>query len=210
VRALVTAGLALAGALLLAGCTGSSSTGTPPGPPVPTTTSGPSTPVTSPPVTSGPPSSPSVPATPSTTPSATKSTPAPTKGTAPPGPRECGVSDVSLRVLKGGAVVNAEIALLTFTNTSKTVCAMTGFPGVSLRLGNAALGAPATRTTKAPTTVVLAPGAAASTTLSDVSTCQAALSDTVRVYPPDSTAFIDKPLVLRGCTLHIDPVAPAV
>ena len=101
-----------------------------------------------------------------------------------------------------------EIAAITFTNTSTTACAMFGYPGVSLRLHNALLGKPAERSVKKPKTVTLAPGAAAEAMITDFSSCQAPVSDTVRVYAPDQKAFVDKPLELRGCRLFIDPVKP--
>jgi len=38
------------------------------------------------------------------------------------------------------------------------------------------------------------------------STCNAAISDTVQVIPPNRTEKFVVPLALRGCSLHIDPV----
>jgi hypothetical protein len=201
----------VAAGALLAGCT-SSGQGSSAPPPSATAASPPSpTPsLTSP---SPSPSATLTPSAPSTSISSSASV-SPSKSASksasvPANLRECGTTDLTLRVQKEGAVNNAELALLTLTNTSSTPCGLTGFPGVSLRADNAALGSPAVRTAKSYSTVALAHGAAASTTLSDVTTCQAALSDTVRVYPPDSTTFIDGPLVLRGCALHIDPLTAA-
>ena len=68
---------------------------------------------------------------------------------------------------------------------------MFGFP-VSLRLNNALLGKPAERSGKAPSTVTLKPGAQAVATVTDFSSCQAPVSDTVRVYPPNQRAFVDR------------------
>lgn len=127
----------------------------------------------------------------------------------PPGPATCTSAQLGVRVLRGGAVAGQEIALITFTNTSTTKCAMFGYPGVSLRLHNVLLGKPAARSIVKPKTVSLAPGAAAEATITDFSSCQAPVSDTVRVYAPDQTAFVDKPLELRGCRLFIDPVRPS-
>jgi hypothetical protein len=112
-------------------------------------------------------------------------------------------------VLQGGAIAGQEIALITFTNMSATKCAMFGYPGVSLRLHNVLLGKPAERSIKKPTTVPLAPGAAAQATITDFSSCQAPISDTVRVYAPDQKPFVDKPLEMRGCRLFVDPVTPS-
>ncbi|MDT4980649.1 MAG: hypothetical protein QOG07_2528 [Pseudonocardiales bacterium] len=112
-------------------------------------------------------------------------------------------------MLRGGAVSGKEIALITFTNHSATKCAMFGYPGVSLRLHNALLGNPAERSVVKPKSVSLAPGAAAEALITDFSSCQAPVSDTVRVYAPDQKPFVDKPLELRGCRLFIDPVRPS-
>jgi hypothetical protein len=119
----------------------------------------------------------------------------------------CALAQLSVRLIRGGAIAGQEIALITFTNTDSKACTMFGFPGVSLRLNNALLGQPATRTSKTPATVTLKPGEQAEALLRDYTTCQAALSDTVRVYPPDSTQFVDKPFELRGCQTQIDPVS---
>jgi hypothetical protein len=131
-----------------------------------------------------------------------------TKPTAP-SLATCLSTQLGIRVLRGGAVAGQEIALITFTNTSATKCAMFGYPGVSLRLHGALLGKPAERSVVQPKAVPLAPGAAAEATITDFSSCQAPVSDTVRVYAPDQKAFVDKALELRGCRLFIDPVRPS-
>lgn len=188
---------ALTVALTLAGC--SSSVGGKPNP----TSAAPSTPTASTPVATG--TSPaSQPASPTTsTPPSTSTKPTPT------GPPTCTVAALSTRVLRGGAAANREIAAITFTNTSHAACTMIGYPGVSLRRGGVLLGQPASRRPATVPTVVLRPGETASTTLSDFTTCQAPLSDTVRIYPPESLQFVDLPLTMRGCTLIIDPVQHA-
>jgi hypothetical protein len=134
----------------------------------------------------------------------TPASPTPTKTAAGDG---CTFAQLTIRVIRGGAIAGQEIALITFTNASVKTCTMFGFPGVSLRRGGALLGKPATRSAKTPATVRLAPSAQAEALLRDFTTCQASLSDTVRVYPPDSTQFVDKPLELRGCQIVIDPVS---
>lgn len=203
---------ALAGVIALSGCTSSSPSG--PGSAVP---SGPGLTAVSPlPSDSGTSSAVSASAAPSRTPTKAPSStassaspkPKPKPKPSPTGPPTCTSAQLSVRVLRGGAVAGAEIALITFTNTSASTCSMFGFPGVSLRLHNALLGAPAQRTAKKPQTVPLARGAAAEAMITDVSSCQAPVSDTVRVYAPDQTAFVDKPLEMRGCRLFIDPVRP--
>jgi hypothetical protein len=141
---------------------------------------------------------------PVTSPVTTSVSPTATK---PPTGSGCALAQLSVRLIRGGAIAGQEIALVTFTNTGTKACTMFGFPGVSLRLNNTLLGQPATRSSKTPTSVTLKPGEQAEALLRDFTTCQAALSDTVRVYPPDSTQFVDKPFELRGCQTQIDPVS---
>ena len=149
--------------------------------------------------------------TPSATPTAATSTAKPSvsatatrTGPTVPG---CQLTQLTVRALRGGAVAQQEIALITFTNVSTKTCSLDGFPGVSLRLNGAMLGQPAVRQATGYTLVSLAPGASGQVQLTDVSTCQAPLSDTVRIYPPNLTAYIDRPLVgMRGCQLFVSPV----
>ena len=56
-------------------------------------------------------------------------------------------------------------------------------------------------------TVRLLPGEQAQAQITDFSSCQASLSDTVRIYPPNLTAFVDKPFELRACRFEVDPVS---
>ena len=195
-----SAGLAAAVALTLtlAGCT--RSVGGHPG----SSGAGPTTPSGSGPAASDT-SSPTQTSSPAT------ATPPPSKSAKPipPGPPTCAVAALSTRVLRGGAEASREIAAITFTNTSPAACTLVGYPGVSLRRNGALLGQPASRQPAAIPTVVLRPGEAATTTLTDFSTCQAPLSDTVRVYPPESLQFLDLPLSMRGCALSVDPVRHA-
>lgn len=83
---------------------------------------------------------------------------------------------------------------------------MTGFPGVSLRKGGSQVGQPANRSSLSPTTVALGPGTVATSTVHIASSCNAPLSDTLRVYPPDQTAYVDVPAVVRACPATVDPV----
>ena len=99
----------------------------------------------------------------------------------------CPTSQLQVRVLLASGAQQQEFAEITFTNTGTTECSLTGYPGVSMRRASAALGAPALpNTAVSASTVHLAPGATAQTMLTDFSSCQAPLSDTVRVYPPNS------------------------
>ena len=119
----------------------------------------------------------------------------------------CTAAQLTVRVIRGGAVPSQEIALITFTNSSATTCEMFGYPGVSLRAGGRQVGQPAVRSPVAAKNVRLAPGEQAQAQITDFSTCQAPLSDTVRIYPPNLTAFVDKPFELRACRFEVDPVS---
>jgi len=194
---LLTLCAAAVAALTLAACTSSGTPGK--GTTAPAgiaTTSDTSTPTDS---TSTDPSTPT--ATTSTSSSATPTT------SATHASDECTFAQLSMRAVRGSGAAQREFASILFTNKSGTRCTMYGFPGISLRASGALLGQPASRDTSTPpANVHLAPGAQAHADITDNSSCQAALSDTVRVYPPDSTQFADLPLVLRGCALTVKPV----
>jgi hypothetical protein len=119
----------------------------------------------------------------------------------------CTGSQLTVRVIRGGAIPAQEIALITFTNSGTSTCSMFGFPGVSLRLKGAQVGQPALRSPVAAHTVRLLPGEQAQAQITDFSSCEASLSDTVRVYPPNLKTFVDKPIELRACRFEVDPVS---
>jgi Protein of unknown function (DUF4232) len=118
----------------------------------------------------------------------------------------CQASALKVEALRGSGAAGHQYAFLQFTNTSATACSLTGFPGVQLRVAGAALGKPATRSDKVVATVKLAPGTSAIARLVDASTCQAAKSDSVQVFPPNLPEKFLVPLSIRGCALTIDPV----
>lgn len=214
------AALTLAALIALTGCTSRSSAGS--GSPVPSTadlgtavSALPGNPATSTPATSTPATGTPATGTPAGTtpaPASTAPTPKSTPPTVPPKPRPTGAvactsAQLTVRALRGSAAAGQEFALITFTNTGSAGCTMFGFPGLSLRLNNALLGKPAQRSGKAPSTVTLKPGARAEANVTDFSSCQAPVSDTVRVYPPDHRDYVDLPLALRACRVVVDPVA---
>jgi hypothetical protein len=185
----------VAGAMLLAACTSSGTAGTGSAVQTPTATSSDTT------------ASDTSSASDTATATATTSTPAPPTTTATHAGDECTFAQLSMRAIRGSGAGQQEFASIMFTNKSAAACSLTGYPGVSLRANSILLGQPASRdASTAATTVHLAPGAQAHADVTDDSSCQAPLSDTVRVYPPDSTQFVDLPLVLRGCTLSVKPV----
>jgi hypothetical protein len=124
------------------------------------------------------------------------------------GGTDCPTAGLTLTAQRGSGASGQQFATLTFTNTTRTACPLRGFPGVSLRSNNSALGQPAGHATGASATVTLAPGHSATSQLTVDSTCNAASSNAVRVYPPNQTTFVDLPITLRGCSMVVTPVSP--
>ena len=183
---------------LLAACTSSGTSGQP-------TAGGPTTPPASETTSASPTDT-----TPTETPTTGASTSATTSAKPTPAGDDCTAAQLTIRVLPSSGAQQQEFALITFTNSSTKECSLLGYPGVSLRLNNALLGSPAQRNVNtAAARVHLAPGKQAKAMITDFSACQAPLSDTVRIYPPNLTTFIDRPTQLRGCQLVVDPVSPA-
>lgn len=197
--------LAAAGAavLLLAGCTQKpqAASTVPTGSPT-SSSAGSTEPPSSPAVSSSSNLTSSTPPTPSSSPVK----PSPSASIEPGG---CPTSALTIRALRGSGAAGHEFAFLQFTNVSSTACSLTGYPGVLLLLGGKPLGQPAVRTGKPIRTERIAPGTSVSASLVDDSSCNAAISDSVQVIPPNRTDKIVLKLALRGCTLHVDPVAPS-
>ena len=116
---------------------------------------------------------------------------------------------------------------LSLTNVGDSLCAMTGFPGVSLVAGDEGeqIGNPAEREDDAggPVRVELAPGAAAVTEVRvtraenyPADACEPVAARGLRIYPPDQRAALFLPHDgLTGCAaedvtvLAVTPVRPA-
>lgn len=108
---------------------------------------------------------------------------------------------------RGSGAAGHQFASILFTNKSAATCSLTGFPGAALVQGTAALGKPAARSTMTYAEVDLAPHAVASALLTNISTCNAANSDSVQVIVPNQTQPVLVPLEFRGCgQATIDPV----
>jgi len=192
-----TAAALAAAAAVLTACTSSTSAG-----------HGAATP-TSPVTVDGLPSDTGVtgpPATPTTSATTGTTSPAATSTAASLPKDTCTGSQLTLRLFSAGAVPSEEIALITFTNSGTTPCSMFGFPGVSLRLAGRQL-VQASRSPVTAKTVRLLPGENAQAQITDFSTCNAPLSDTVRIYAPNLTTFVDKTFQLRACRFEVDPVS---
>jgi hypothetical protein len=126
---------------------------------------------------------------------------------APAGPADCPSSSLTVSALRGSGAAGHQYAFLQFTNKSASSCSLTGFPGVQLIRGGALMAKPAVRSGKAVTTLRLAPGKSATAELTDDSTCDAEMSDSVQVIVPNRSEKLVLHLALRGCPLSIDPVA---
>lgn len=148
-------------------------------------------------------------ATPSATPTTSAATSTAATSSAPtvkPTPA-CAASALAVRVIRGGAALGQEIALITFTNSSSAACTLTGFPSVRLLRGGQLIGSPSKAATVAPKLLTLAPGAQAESQVTDYSSCQAPVSDTMRITAPGASASVDKPYEMRACTVVVAPVS---
>lgn len=196
------AGVALVGAL--ASCTSSSKHA------AQTVTS---LPAVSTPVVSAPASSPvdssSVPVPSTPAPSTSVSSTTPVRASSPAAPRST-CTTVTVRVIRGSASLGQEIAALQFTNEGTRSCVLVGFPTVTLLRKNQVLGTASQPSTPSSTSrLILGPGEVAESVLHDYTqTCNANLSDNVRVQVPGSTTTAIRPAELRGCILRVDKLGP--
>lgn len=130
----------------------------------------------------------------------------PTSSVPPAASDACSSASLSVTALPGSGSSGMQYETVQFTNSGSAACSLTGAPTVAARLAGADLGGPATTSSNPATTVPLAPGASATAVLSGPSTCDAPLSDTLRVTAPGTTGYVDVPAVVRGCPLTVDPV----
>jgi hypothetical protein len=145
----------------------------------------------------------------SSAPRTTHVTTTPALSTHPPAQPLCTTATLRVDVLRGGAIPGREIAVITFTNTSSRTCVLAGYPSLTLFLHGKQVGSPARHSTQTPTPVTLKPGAHAESEITDITACQAPISDTARITPPGSQAYVDRPLEMRACSLFVNPVTKA-
>jgi hypothetical protein len=110
-------------------------------------------------------------------------------------------------VLPGGASPGQEIAAVQYTNAGSTACLLVGYPTVTLLLHGQRIGTPSVPSTPDRTSSrQLAPGEIAESLVHDYTqTCQAPLSDSVRVTVPGTTQTYLRPgMQLRACLLRVD------
>ncbi|MGI8678994.1 MAG: DUF4232 domain-containing protein [Jatrophihabitans sp.] len=119
---------------------------------------------------------------------------------------------LTVRVLPGGAERGAEIAAVQYVNAGAAACTIRGFPTAVLLRGGKAIGTVSRPNTSAARSMRLGPGDIAESLLTDFSSCQAPLSDNVRVTLPALRGVAGAPAVgavrLRACTLRAAPVGP--
>ncbi|MGW2657590.1 DUF4232 domain-containing protein [Streptomyces sp. NPDC001478] len=176
---------AVALALLVTGCDGSSA---------PAASSGATPAATGAAHPSGPPSSPPAPdaGTPAHGTAAPASSGAAAASRPAPGPGRCTAEGLAMRLGRPDAGAGQVYYRLTFTNRTGSACTLRGFPGVSLiKRDGAMIGVPAAREGGTHDVRVIRPGRSASVTLHTVnqgieqSACWDA-PDYLRVYPPGS------------------------
>lgn len=144
-------------------------------------------------------------------PSAALPSPSATASAAP----MCATSQLSAALGGGDAGAGQVYRYLVITNSSRTTCHLTGFPGLSLLdASGRQIGAAATYDHLAYTPVVLAPGASASDTIHTVNRqtnnpgeCLAA-STSLRIYPPGNRDALVIPGTVTNCdsTLTVTPL----
>ncbi|HEV7934546.1 MAG TPA: DUF4232 domain-containing protein [Actinomadura sp.] len=120
----------------------------------------------------------------------------------------CTASDLRLSLGGGDAAAGTSYRTLVFTNVSGHSCTVQGFPGVSYVTGDngAQVGAPAARTGSGGTTIRLANGQTASSSVGfvnvgnyDEAECRPADTRGIRVYPPGETRSKFVALQGKGC-----------
>ena len=194
---------ALVAAVALAGC---SSAGPAPGRSGGSSVAGPSSTAATTSSAPAPTFAPPTVATSSTVaPSATATTAPPVPSSAPStsaGPRSTCAS-LTIRVIRGSAAQGVEFAALQFVNTGTFRCVLNGYPTASLLRGGSAVGSVSAPASTATSRFVLEPGATAESLLRDFSTCQAPLSDQIRVVAPGSSITAVRPAQLRACSLRV-------
>ena len=136
-------------------------------------------------------------------PSSTSAAPAPPTSSAP---TLSTCRSLTIQVLPGGASFGEQIAGLKFINTGTRPCLLVGYPAVTLLRNGKQIGQPAQPASTAASIRRLGPGKAAESLLHDYTqTCQAPLSDSVRVRAPGSVQTLVRPgMTLRACVLRVD------
>lgn len=109
-------------------------------------------------------------------------------------------------VIPGGASPGEEIAAVQFVNSGSSKCLLAGYPTVTLLRNGKQIGDPSQPATNRTSSRTLKPGAVAESLVHDYTqTCQAPLSDSVKVTIPGTTKSYVRPhFELRACVLRVD------
>ena len=108
-------------------------------------------------------------------------------------------------MIPGGASPGEEIAAVQFVNTGNAKCVLAGYPTVILMRDGKRIGKPSQPASDRPSSRTLKPGAIAESLVHDYTqTCQAPLSDTVKVLIPGTAKSYLRPhFELRACILRV-------
>jgi hypothetical protein len=193
---LTGATLAVAAALLAAGCSSSSSSSSSAGS-APVSPSSPAGAASTGAATSGG-------ATSSPTAAAASSS---GSGTSASGAPSCATNDLKAAVAGSQGAAGSDYVTIDFTNNGSSSCTLYGYPGISLANSGGPIGAPATRDpSHSPTLVTLARGAKANAVLrvTDAQnypsgTCSPDSSSFLLIYPPNQKQATDLPYKSTGC-----------
>lgn len=143
-------------------------------------------------------------------PSPSASAPAPA-GTHTPGAgaARSTCTSVTVRAIQAGASPGQEIESLQFTNSGPTRCVLNGFPVVTLLRNGSQIGQVSQPSAQVISSLSLAPGGVAESILHDYTqTCQAPLSDSLRVSVPGMSTVAVRPGQLRACIVRVDRLGP--
>lgn len=200
-----SAALAVTASVLLAACTsGNAATGGNTPTPVLSTSDNVVTPTPTESTTTAPTPTPTPSVPPSSAPATTSAAPSPTPTVA-----QTTCKKVTVRVIPGGASPGEEIAAVQFVNSGVRTCTIAGYPTVTLLRNGSQIGQPSQPSTTKPSARTLRPGDVAESLLHDYTqTCQAPLSDSVKVrVPGTSITYVRPQMQLRACVLRVDRLA---
>jgi hypothetical protein len=113
-------------------------------------------------------------------------------------------TSIDVRVIRGSASLGQEIAALQFVNSGSEACVLVGYPTATLFSKGKQIGQPSKPSSTRRSSRKLQPGDVAESLLHDYSSCNAPLSDSVKVTVPGTTQTAIRPAQLRGCILRVD------
>lgn len=148
------------------------------------------------------------PSSPSSQPTATVTAP-PTQSATPAGPAACASTALTASLGPGNGAAGSSYYPIKLTNSSTTTCSLYGYPGVSfVTASGIQVGMAATEDPTYPRRLItLAPGSTVHAELKITnarnyppSTCQPAMADRLRIFPPGQTSPLYISLTVMGCS----------